>query len=41
VIQLHGDPLDEVVNALAEAGAEVVTVPVYQLATPTDAVSVE
>ena len=41
VIQLHGDPLDEVVNALVEAGAEVVTVPVYQLATPTDAVSVE
>jgi len=41
VIQLHGDPLDGVVNALVEAGAEVVTVPVYQLATPTDAVSVE
>ena len=28
-------------EAMAEVGAEVVTVPVYQLATPTDAVSVE
>lgn len=35
-VQLHGEPLPEVVDALERAGAEVVTVPVYRWAPPTD-----
>ena len=36
VLQLHGEPLPEVVSALTEAGAEVLTVGVYQWSGPSD-----
>jgi uroporphyrinogen-III synthase len=35
-VQLHGEPLPDVVEALEIAGAEVVQVPVYRWAPPTD-----
>lgn len=35
-VQLHGEPLPDFVAALTDAGAEVVTVPVYRWALPTD-----
>ncbi|BBF99989.1 MULTISPECIES: uroporphyrinogen-III synthase [Pseudonocardia] len=35
-VQLHGEPLPDVVDALELAGAEVVTVPVYRWAPPLD-----
>ncbi|MFP5023198.1 uroporphyrinogen-III synthase [Pseudonocardia phyllosphaerae] len=35
-VQLHGEPLPDVVEALEMAGAEVVTVPVYRWAPPLD-----
>ena len=35
-VQLHGEPLSDVVDALERAGAEVVTVPVYRWAPPLD-----
>ncbi|MEQ3551493.1 uroporphyrinogen-III synthase [Pseudonocardia nematodicida] len=35
-VQLHGEPLPDVVDALELAGAEVVTVPVYRWAPPAD-----
>ncbi|WNV77555.1 uroporphyrinogen-III synthase [Geodermatophilus sp. DSM 44513] len=35
-VQLHGDPLADVVAALRAAGAEVVTVPVYRWVPPED-----
>jgi uroporphyrinogen-III synthase len=35
-VQLHGDPLADVVAALRESGAEVVTVPVYRWELPED-----
>ncbi|MFC5995524.1 uroporphyrinogen-III synthase [Pseudonocardia hispaniensis] len=35
-VQLHGDPLPEVVTALRQAGAQVVEVPVYRWAPPVD-----
>jgi uroporphyrinogen-III synthase len=35
-VQLHGEPLPDFVTALTEAGAEVVTVPVYRWAPPAD-----
>ncbi len=35
-VQLHGDPLQEVVDALRAAGAEVLTVPVYRWVPPAD-----
>jgi uroporphyrinogen-III synthase len=35
-IQLHGDPLAEVVEALTEAGADVVGLPVYRWELPAD-----
>ena len=35
-VQLHGEPLSEVVDALEAAGAEVMTVPVYRWAPPAD-----
>ncbi len=35
-VQLHGEPLPDVVDALAAAGADVVTVPVYRWVTPLD-----
>ena len=35
-VQLHGDPLTDVVTRLREAGAEVVTVPVYRWVMPED-----
>jgi uroporphyrinogen-III synthase len=35
-LQLHGDPLTEMVDALSAAGAEVVTVRVYRWELPTD-----
>lgn len=35
-VQLHGEPLPDVVDALEMAGAEVVTVPVYRWAPPLD-----
>ncbi|GEL16984.1 uroporphyrinogen-III synthase [Pseudonocardia asaccharolytica] len=35
-VQLHGEPLPEVVAALRRAGAEVVEVPVYRWAPPAD-----
>lgn len=35
-VQLHGEPLPDVVEALELAGAEVVTVPVYRWAPPLD-----
>jgi len=36
VVQLHGDPLREAVDALRAAGAQVVTVPVYRWTLPDD-----
>ena len=39
-VQLHGDPLPDLVAALREAGAEVVTVPVYRWVLPEDVVPV-
>ena len=39
-VQLHGDPLPDVVAGLREAGAEVVTVPVYRWVLPEDVVPV-
>jgi uroporphyrinogen-III synthase len=35
-VQLHGEPLPDVVEALAVAGAEVIEVPVYRWAPPVD-----
>ncbi len=35
-VQLHGDPLRELVDALRAAGAEVIEVPVYRWEPPTD-----
>ncbi|MBM7804582.1 uroporphyrinogen-III synthase [Geodermatophilus bullaregiensis] len=35
-VQLHGDPLSDVVGALRAAGAEVLTVPVYRWVLPED-----
>lgn len=35
-VQLHGDPLDELVAGLRAAGAEVLTVPVYRWVLPED-----
>ncbi|MBV9795347.1 MAG: uroporphyrinogen-III synthase [Actinobacteria bacterium] len=35
-IQLHGDPLTELVQALRQAGAEVIEVPVYRWVRPAD-----
>lgn len=35
-IQLHGDPLRELIDALRGAGAEVIEVPVYRWAAPVD-----
>lgn len=35
-VQLHGEPLPDVVEALEMAGAEVITVPVYRWAPPLD-----
>lgn len=35
-VQLHGEPLPDVVDALGAAGAEVVPVPVYRWAPPAD-----
>lgn len=35
-LQLHGDPLTDLVDALSSAGAEVVTVPVYRWELPAD-----
>jgi uroporphyrinogen-III synthase len=35
-VQLHGDPLPELVSGLVRAGAEVVTVPVYRWVLPED-----
>ena len=35
-VQLHGDPLPDVVSGLRAAGAEVVTVPVYRWVLPDD-----
>jgi uroporphyrinogen-III synthase len=35
-VQLHGDPLADVVAALRDAGAEVLTVPVYRWVMPED-----
>ncbi len=39
-VQLHGDPLTDVVAGLRAAGAEVVTVPVYRWVLPEDVVPV-
>ena len=36
VVQLHGDPLTDVVAGLRQAGAEVLTVPVYRWVLPED-----
>ena len=36
VLQLHGDPLTDVVDGLRDAGAEVLTVPVYRWEPPAD-----
>ena len=35
-VQLHGEPLPDVVEALTVAGAEVVEVPVYRWVPPAD-----
>ncbi len=35
-VQLHGDPLSDLVGALRDAGAEVLTVPVYRWVLPED-----
>jgi uroporphyrinogen-III synthase len=35
-VQLHGDPLPDLVSGLREAGADVVTVPVYRWVLPED-----
>jgi uroporphyrinogen-III synthase len=35
-VQLHGEPQEELTNALATAGAEVIEVPVYRWAPPVD-----
>ncbi|WP_232797135.1 uroporphyrinogen-III synthase [Blastococcus atacamensis] len=35
-VQLHGDPLPELVSGLREAGADVLTVPVYRWVLPED-----
>jgi uroporphyrinogen-III synthase len=35
-LQLHGDPLTDMVRALREAGAEVIEVPVYRWVPPED-----
>ena len=40
VVQLHGDPLPELVTGLRQAGAEVLTVPVYRWVLPEDAAPV-
>ena len=40
-VQLHGDPLSDLVEALRQAGAEVVTVPVYRWVLPEDVVPVQ
>jgi uroporphyrinogen-III synthase len=39
-VQLHGDPLAELVSGLRAAGAEVLTVPVYRWVLPEDVVPV-
>lgn len=36
VVQLHGDPLPDLVTGLRQAGADVVTVPVYRWVLPED-----
>lgn len=36
VVQLHGDPLPDLVTGLRQAGAEVLTVPVYRWVLPED-----
>ena len=36
VVQLHGDPLPELVTGLRQSGAEVLTVPVYRWVLPED-----
>jgi uroporphyrinogen-III synthase len=36
VVQLHGDPLPDLVSGLRQAGAEVLTVPVYRWVLPED-----
>lgn len=41
VVQLHGEPLPDFVEALADAGADVVTVPVYRWEPPEDLAPVE
>ena len=40
-VQLHGDPLPDLVAGLRDAGAEVVTVPVYRWVLPEDVVPVQ
>jgi uroporphyrinogen-III synthase len=35
-VQLHGEPLDDLLNALRNAGADVIEVPVYRSAMPAD-----
>ena len=40
-VQLHGEPLPDVVQALREAGAEVVEVPVYRWSPPEDVAPLE
>jgi uroporphyrinogen-III synthase len=40
-VQLHGEPLPDVVEALAVAGAEVIEVPVYRWAPPVDIVPLD
>lgn len=40
-VQLHGEPLPDFVDALADAGADVVTVPVYRWEPPEDLGPVE
>ena len=36
VVQLHGDPLPDLVTGLRQTGAEVLTVPVYRWVLPED-----
>jgi uroporphyrinogen-III synthase len=41
VVQLHGDPLRDLVSGLRQAGADVVTVPVYRWELPEDVAPVQ
>jgi uroporphyrinogen-III synthase len=41
VVQLHGDPLPDLVTGLRQTGAEVLTVPVYRWVLPEDVVPVQ